>query len=337
MYEINTDLGGRPLLTIAIPTYNRANCLDLNLTRIREEILRLNENQRKLIRVYVSNNASTDHTAHILSKHQLGEAGEFEVVCNSENIGGERNVAQCYKAATTPYVWVLGDDDVILPGGLQKVLDILQKKNVDILYVNNYWFTNDYTLEPRCFAKQGVVLYESALDFARRTNVMLTFISGLVIKSGINVEKYSSVVEGGNLPQMSWVLPLLRDGKCFAVIEDWVVAAKGANSGGYGLVKVFGHNLVSITNDILKDKPSVAKIIQNGTIVNFFPGFVLEFRKGSSKFSDQEMAGGLKSAFGDNWRYHFFLAPLVRLPLPIASYYNLFLKAFRRLFGALLV
>ena len=116
-----------------------------------------------------------------------------------------------------------------------------------------------------------------------------------------------------------------------------MVAARGANSGGYGLVKVFGYNLVNITNSILREKPSVAKAIQNGTIVNFFPGFILEFRKGAKIFSDEEMEIGLKSAFGNNWRYYVFLLPLVRLPISITSYYNLFLRVFRRLFQSILV
>lgn len=337
MQAVNSNPGSEPLLTIAIPTYNRAAFLDLCLKRIGEELDSLSADRCKFIRVYVSNNASTDNTTEVISLHQLKDAGEFEVVNNAENIGGERNVAQCYAAATTPYVWVFGDDDVILPGGLQKVLDVLLQQDVDVLYLGNYWFQDDYTKSPWRTENYGVSVYINSLEFTRRTNVMLTFISGLIVKAGINLKFYASVVEGSNLPQMSWVLPSLRDGKRFAIIEDWVVAAKGSNSGGYGLVKVFGDNLVKITNEILKDKPDVARAIQNGTIVNFFPGFILEFRKGASKFSDKDMMVGLKEAFGDNWRYYVFLAPLILLPLSIASYYSLLIKVFRRLFRSVLV
>ncbi|MDO9280851.1 MAG: glycosyltransferase family A protein [Methylotenera sp.] len=320
------------LLTIAIPTYNRATYLNLCLSRLSEELDRLNDDHRKLVRVYVSNNASTDNTSEVISRYLRIAVVEFEVVINAENIGGELNVAQCYSSATTPYVWILGDDDVVLPGGLDRVLNALFHGNVDLLYLNNYWFIDDYTAHLSSYINHNIVIYKSALEFARSTNVMLTFISGLIVRTSVNLRQYSSVVDGCNLPQMGWVLPLLRDGKCFATIEDWVVAAKGSNSGGYGLVKVFGSNLVRITNEILKDKPDIARAIQNGTIVNFFPSFILDFRKGNSQFADKDMGVGLKEAYGDNWRYYVFLAPLIRLPLFVANYYHVFLKVIRRLF-----
>jgi abequosyltransferase len=327
----------QPLLTIAIPTYNRATYLDLCLSRVSEELDSLSADQRKLVGVYVSNNASTDNTSQVISQYRFMEAGAFEVVHNEKNIGGEGNVAQCYTFASTPYVWIIGDDDVILPGGLRKVLDVLLPQDIDVLYVNNYWFTDNYTERPRSFEIHGILVCKTSVDFARRTNVMLTFISGLIVRSGIGFENISGVVNNSNLPQLGWVLPLLRDGKCFVVIEDAVIAAKGSNSGGYGLVKVFGNNLVNITDEILKDKPDVARAIQNGTIVNFFPGFVLELRKGNSKFSDKDIAVGLQEAFGGNWRYYVFLLPLILLPLPLARIYNVLLKVFRRLFRSVVV
>lgn len=331
------SVNSQPLLTIAIPTYNRATYLDLCLKRISEEIAGLSEDQRGLVKIYVSDNASTDDaTPKVIAQYQGMWAGAFEAVRNPVNVGPDKNIAQCYDSAVTPYVWIMGDDDVLLPSGLGMVLSQLLKEEIDILYVNNYWFKENYQEKPRRQESHGALSFRSAVEFTRRTNVMLTFISGLIVRSGIGLN-YRTELITSNLVQLSWVLPLLRDGKNFVIIENWVVAAQGSNSGGYGLVKVFGSNLVKITNEILKDMPTVTRAIQNGTIVNFFPGFILEFRKGSSKFSDKDMASGLEEAFGDNWRYYVFLAPLIRLPLPIAKYYNLILKVFRRLFCSVLV
>ena len=216
------------------------------------------------------------------------------------------------------------------------VLDTLLKGNVDILYVNNYWFQDDYSVKPRQKEKQGMLMFSSAWEFTRRINVMLTFISGLVVRSGVGLNCRDEM-RASNLVQLSWVFPLLRDGACFAILEDWVVAAKGSNSGGYGLVDVFARNLQKISVTIFKDKPALVSAMQNGVIVNFFPGFILEFRKGSSQFTDKNMAVSLEDAFGENWRYYVFLAPLIWLPLPIAIYYSVFLKVLRRVFRSILV
>lgn len=335
--EKNSNL--QPLLTIAIPTYNRAAYLELCLKRISEELDSLSADQRKLVKVSVSNNASTDNTAEVIAQYRSMWVGEFEVVHNIENIGGDRNVAQCYASAATPYAWVLGDDDVILPEGLRKVLEVLLLQDVDLLYVNNYWFIDSY-LDARCSLKperHGVSSYINPLTFARRTNVMLTFISALIVRNSTSFDYHADVAVGSNLPQLGWVLPQLRDGDRFAIIEDWVVAAKGANSGGYGLVKVFGENLQKTSSVILKGRPELAKAIENGTIVNFFPGFVMELRSGLSKFQDKNMVEGLKQAFGGNWRYYFFLVPLIKLPLFMAYPYNKMLNVLRRLIGIYLI
>lgn len=331
-----SDVITPPLLTLAIPTYNRASYLDLCLKRISEEIAALREDLRCLIKVYVSDNASSDDTSSVISQYKalLGEA--FESVRNSENIGPDRNIAQCYDSCITPYVWIIGDDDVILPGGLGCVLDVLLGGAIDILYVNKFGFKDRYSdkfiQKERC----GFLRFDNPLEFSRRTNVLLTFISGMIVRRGAGL-KYRSELMASNLVQFSWVLPLLREGKRFAIIDDYVIAAKESNSGGYGLVNVFGTNLKKITDRFLEGQPKVARAIQNGAIVIFFPGFVLEFRKGSSKFTDSEMKVGLAEAFGDNWRYYVFLAPLIILPLWLSKYYYYFTRILRLAFGRYLV
>ena len=331
-----TTMNNQSLLTIAIPTYNRASYLDLCLKRITEEITGLSKDKRCMVNVYVSDNASSDNTVEITSKYQSLNLYGLKVFRNTENIGADKNIAQCYDSAISPYVWVLGDDDIILPDCLATILDTLQNQDLDILYLNNYWFTTNYTERELPQKMHGISRFREPLGFVRHTNVMLTFISALVVRSNVGLG-FRSELLASNLVQLSWVLPLLRDGRCFAIIEDLVIAAKGSNSGGYGLVQVFGSNLVRITNEILKDKPDVARVIQNGTIVNFFSGFVLDLRKGNSQFLDKDIGTGLKESYGDNWRYYVFLAPLIRLPLFVANYYHVFLKVIRRLFHSALL
>ena len=295
------------LLTIAIPTYNRSKLLDICLQSIYDEIKSFKNNEHCLIKIYVSDNASSDDTPQIISSHLLKAEVDFKSIRNDVNIGAERNVVQCYSSANTPYVWILGDDDLIVPGGLRKVLYVLQSKQVDIIYLNSRWFTGEYTCDKEKVGKTCLSQYTSSLVFVRRTNIKLTFLSAIVVRSGVNIKCNAHVTAGSNLPQFGWILPLLIDGNNFIVIENIVVAAKGSNSGGYSLVEVFGYNLKNITENIFKDSPELSKIIQNGTIVNFFPGFIIKARKGINRFADKNMEAGLREVFGDNWRYYICL------------------------------
>jgi abequosyltransferase len=348
MEAISSSNVGQPLLTIAIPTYNRAAFLALCLQRISEELDSLNADQRRLVKVYVSNNASTDHTDQVVSQYRQMKAEAFEVVCNRENIGADRNITQCYASATTPYVWVLGDDDVILTGKLKIVLDVLAKHEIDILYLNGYAYSDSYLDEPRRGrGKSGVAEYSSALDFVKHTHVMLTFITALIVRSGVNLASVSQVVEGSKLLHLSWVLQLVRDGKNFAIIEDRIFAAKLdnvsyevgnlGNSGGYGAINIFGNSLTHIANGILKNQPELVKVIQNGAIVTWFPTYIMNLRKGEVGYLKEDVAIAMRRVFKDNWRYHLFLVPLISLPLTLARIYFVFVRLTRKLLGGILL
>lgn len=330
----------QPLLTIAIPTYNRAEYLDVCLRRIGEEIDDLSEDQRKLVNVYVSNNGSSDNTSDVICKYQRGILPRFEVVNNIENIGPDRNIMQCYSSAKTPYVWVFGDDDVILSGGLQKILDILAKKNdIDILYVNGYSYSNSYLDEPlKGRGNSGNVEYVDPLDFVKRTHIMLTFITALIVRSGVCLNPFDELVDGSNLSQMSWVLALIRDGKKFVILEDRIYAAKIANSGGYGAVKVFGSNLCHIASVILVKQPRLVDAIKNGTIVMWFPTYIMNLRGGMDVgFSRENITVDLKKVYASNWRYYVFLAPLISLPNFVVQVYYIVVRLIRKLLRSVLI
>jgi abequosyltransferase len=328
------------LLTIAIPTYNRSEFLDLCLRRLAEELESLQKNARSSIIVYISNNASTDDTDELIEKYRARISVQLIAVTNSENIGADRNIAQCYKAATTPYVWILGDDDVILPGRLGKVLDVLASRDLDVLYLNGYSYSEDYRLEPkRGRGKSGVVEFSNSLDFVKHTHIMLTFITAIVVRSGVNLESVTAITAGSHLLQLGWVLQLVRDGKKFAVINDRVFAAKIANSGGYGAIDVFGRSQNFIVSSILESRPELANAIQNGTIVIWFPTYIMNVRRGNTLpsknvYLDESLGSEIRQVFRANWRYHLFLWPLIKLPMSLARLYFLLVRIIQHFAGA---
>lgn len=331
----------QPLLTIAIPTYNRAPYLDLCLSKISDELDNLNAEQRMQVNIYVSNNASTDNTSQIISQHQLKMPEQFTVKHNEENIGMERNIAQCYTSATTPYVWILGDDDVILNRGIAIVLDVLYQHDVDILRVGSKSYIkcpNENRKVTDHSITNDLQLFNSAIEFTSRTNIYLTFISCLIVRTGHCSPESYEAVRGSLFPQMCWVSSLLCDGRRFGIINNVIIAAKANNSGGYSLVQEFGINLQKITNISLKEKPELIKIIQNGIIVNFFPIFIMILRNNQNNFTtENDLATTLKIVYGTNWRYYIFLVPLIKLPLFGAKFYSIFLKFLRRTLSPILI
>ena len=112
-------------LVIYIPTYNRLGKLKTCLESIAP--------QADGVKVYVSNNASTDGTKDYLD----GLDYPWLIVHHQpENYGGAYNQAAAwYIPVDAEYVWVIGDDDYLLPGAVPTLLDAT-KHNTDFIFCN---------------------------------------------------------------------------------------------------------------------------------------------------------------------------------------------------------
>ncbi|MBE8967009.1 glycosyltransferase family 2 protein [Nostocales cyanobacterium LEGE 12452] len=123
------------LLTIAIPTFNRAKILDKQLTWLAKSIKGFESD----CEIFISDNCSTDNTQDIIKKWQIILSNvTFISNSNSENIGVMSNIACCLKAPTTKYVWTIGDDDPIQERTLDYVLTTLKKHSDLALILLNF-------------------------------------------------------------------------------------------------------------------------------------------------------------------------------------------------------
>ncbi|MBV9385110.1 MAG: glycosyltransferase [Chroococcidiopsidaceae cyanobacterium CP_BM_ER_R8_30] len=133
------------LLTIAIPTFNRAELLNKQLTWL-AQALRGFEAECEIL---VSDNCSTDNTQDVVKRCQ----STFSHITvnynrNNENVGVLKNVAYCLHTATTKYVWAIGDDDPIEARAVTYVLTkIKEYKNLSLLFLN-FSGRNKITGEP---------------------------------------------------------------------------------------------------------------------------------------------------------------------------------------------
>ncbi|MEH1891113.1 MAG: glycosyltransferase family 2 protein [Nostoc sp.] len=122
------------LLTIGIPTFNRAQLLDKQLTWLAKAIKGFESD----CEIFISDNCSTDNTQEVVKKWQIILSNvTFTSNKNSENIGVMGNIACCLKAATSEYVWTIGDDDPIQEKTLNYVLTTLKKySDLALMFLN---------------------------------------------------------------------------------------------------------------------------------------------------------------------------------------------------------
>src|SRR5437763_494712 len=164
----------RPLLTIAVPTYNRAGCLRELLSGLADQLQ--NESRVELI---ISDNASPDETPAVVQEF-AARGLRVRYMRNTQNIGPDANFLQCFEQARGKYVWLFSDDDLIVPGGLAKILSYCETSRYDLLWVTGSSFAQSHVPDP---ARPGSNALEvtSPREYAKRVHVFLTFISGNII------------------------------------------------------------------------------------------------------------------------------------------------------------
>lgn len=288
----------KPLLTIAIPTYNRSSCL----ARLLESIIQQDNYCCDELEVIVCDNASVDETATIANSC-LEKIKNSTYHLNQENLGMDGNFEKCFELSNGKYLWMIGDDDLIVKGGLSKVLSIIKSRpSLDMIYVSSAAKT-----ALRHDDDTRVSFYSNDVDFISDVKIMFTFISGMICKRTdkvINdVSIFSPRTSGKYLMHLTWQLSLLKQGTDFAVIHNNIIVAESDNSGGYHLYKVFSHNLATIFDVFYPRKNSVSKKVRTSACL-----FLLNFIGDEDKTKNFDTKNYLKdcdSAFIDLLPYRY--------------------------------
>ncbi|WP_061216127.1 glycosyltransferase family 2 protein [Leptospira santarosai] len=134
-------------ISICIPTFNRARHLSNCLNSIV-----LNEDKENIsYEICISNNCSTDETEEVVSslKNEL----PIRYQKNETNIGVARNVLKVVEMASGDYIWLIGDDDLLLPGALKGLSNlILEHPKIEYFYINSFHLTTEFVFSfPRPF------------------------------------------------------------------------------------------------------------------------------------------------------------------------------------------
>ena len=303
-------MGNQPLLTIAIPTYNRSTFLAETLQQLQLEMVRCSPCN---IEIIVSDNASNDDTTLIVNA--FNESGFLiKYVLNSENIGSDRNIAQCFNLATGQYVLILGDDDLFVDGALDILVKELEIKRNGVACMRPYGFDHNFRVEyPGDVGSNRT--YKKAGDFLITIGPLVTLISSCVINKGLLIGVDANDYCGENLVQVHLVFQAAIKAEQNVFISRYMIGCKRNNSGGYNFSKVFVENLGNIFDQYVGESFTRKNVsaIESRLIKSYFPFYLLKQRLNNQ--------GDWQSTFEQfNKRYHgrfvfyIWLFPIFKLP-----------------------
>ena len=114
-----------PLLSICVPTRNRARYLDELLSAFARQIHEAGIGPEKVV-FYISDNASDDQTPEIISAFKQKVPS---TICsrNAVNNGVDGNNVHIRTLAKGDYLWVIGDDELLCDNAVTTVLQLIEK------------------------------------------------------------------------------------------------------------------------------------------------------------------------------------------------------------------
>lgn len=302
-----------PLLTIAIPSWNRAAFLRQNLAQLMPQLAGVEH----LVEVLISDNCSTDESPDVVNSF-IQKQMPIRYIRNATNVGSDHNIAQCFNEASGRYVLILGDDDLLVDGLLPWLVERLAQNDFGVLCMKSYGFDDDFRKEYPGGGGEESRFIDGG-KFLVEIGSLVTFISACVINKQLLGNIDARQFCGGNLVQAHLVIRAALLAKESLFVNRYLIACKRNNSGGYEFSRVFVEELGNILNQYqsMGLAPSIKQAFENRMLVGYYPFYLFRqrFRHGSI---DDNTQLRFQTSFGDRWIFRILLKPILRLPRPLA-------------------
>lgn len=230
-----------PLLSIAIPTFNRCNLLRETLETILPQI----ESFSDIVELVISDNGSTDSTWSLLQDYAVKHPF-IRTFRQTTNIGPDPNFRFCCEQSRGEFFWLYGDDDLLCEGALGALIALLRKEAPDVVHIRHKWFVGQPT-EPGSVTGKATAFHDERA-FLRGMGALVSFITCMVVRKDVAQERVLEQLTGTFMIQYTWVLPSIRPGARMFFLEGVNILARGSNSYGYSCLDTFGKSMQRTLN-----------------------------------------------------------------------------------------
>ena len=223
-----------PLLSIAIPTYNRVHLL-------RQTIELLLPQLGAGVELLVCDNASPDGTADYLR----ALAPRLRLHRHKKNLGLDANFLSSINESKGKYIWVLCDDDLPCSNAVEKILEAIRlgdnpglislRAHGDDIRVSHYDATP---------VNIGWAMKDKN-EFLTEVGEMLTFGSIIIVRRDCVDLEFIRQQFGSCLVPAALALQAAGESNRVLISDKPLLFARGGNAGGYDAYTVFSKTCVT--------------------------------------------------------------------------------------------
>jgi hypothetical protein len=176
----------KSILTVAIPSNNRTELLDQALRSLLSE-----PGLGETWNILISDNSITNNTLRLIEQNYLKIKGiNYRRSLDSPSL--DQNVNQAVASSKGQYVWVFGDDDLVVPGFIPELINYIEDNNPDIVLINSRSFQDDRVVEESRIPDPCARIFNHnendafLMEFGR----YLTYIAGFVMRRDLWLNSY---------------------------------------------------------------------------------------------------------------------------------------------------
>ncbi|HOT27704.1 MAG TPA: glycosyltransferase [Candidatus Ozemobacteraceae bacterium] len=229
-----------PVLTICIPTYNRASFLEKTLASIVSQRVFLESND---VEIVVSDNASTDNTPEVVKQYQTMFHGKIVSIRSDIPVGANCNFERSMRYGKGEFLKLHNDSFLFLPGGVEKCLQAVRDNgDASIIYIHGM---------KKLSIRERVI--ENVNDLVRRFSYHATWAGAYFFRRDV-YEKVQGAFEQyePDFPHLDILLRILEEKKkvvaCSIECLQWQkMIRKQRNE-----AEIFGNKYINILEESLK-------------------------------------------------------------------------------------
>lgn len=299
---INAIDSSCPLLTIAIPTYNRSHFLDKTLGALLPQVEATSCQTNSLIRVLVVDNNSEDDTIDVIKNHMQYYAF-LSYVQNNHNIGIDGNIDRCVDLAESEFIHLLSDDDYVIPGLYARLIKLLITSSPDFVFLDPARDTcrNESVLElekSKLISNQDKVSTDfkqiSFEGLIKCAGIWMSFISSFVVRK----ESWQKVITRkkylGTDIYLSYVaIEMLSKSNSIFISTAPYIIVNDHYSGSYNIMKAFLYNWLPLVSSLGKYNISNSTInfLERQVIASYLPNYILLAEKNGQLSTPRRIKG----------------------------------------------
>lgn len=196
------------LLTVVIPTYNRAKDLKECLSYVIPQVMA----HKDKVHIYISDNASTDNTKEIVKGIMADYPDIITYFCQKVNLTASPNFDDAVHRVNSEYVYMLSDDDFIVPECITFLLYCIKEyPDVEYFYLNQYVADEEMQgakLFNANIGKGYVTVYESGAELIKKYYNGPSCISANMFRKEVWAD--ASVLKKEDCPGYVWLSILFQ-------------------------------------------------------------------------------------------------------------------------------